>query len=116
MADKTGKVSSAVVAVAVIVLVGWIQVTAIEKYPTVDEALRFWDSMSAIAALFSGAFVTYFFTRPAARKDREVAEAERKRADQSLRVLLETVGKLDAKLWEEVREDPAIQRVLQDQT
>src|SRR5689334_22466693 len=54
---------SAVVAIAVIAIVGGIAITAIVKYSTVDEALKFWSALSGLVGLVTGAFVTYFFSR-----------------------------------------------------
>jgi hypothetical protein len=114
MTDKIGW-PSAVVAVALILLIAGVQIAAIQKYSSVDEALKFVANLSSVVGLFAGAFVTYFFTKPAreeARKEKAEAVVERKRADNSLKALVRTVGQLDPQAWTALQRDPSIQAAI----
>ncbi|SRR6266498_364663 len=74
---------AASVAAAFIVLVLGISITAIIKYGTVDDALRWWDGLSAFVGLLTGAVGTFFFTRGqvnAAEQQRTAAEQQRAQA------------------------------------
>ena len=53
---------SAIVASMIILLIGSITVTAIIRY-SMEDALTVWTAMGTIVGLFTGTFVTYFFTR-----------------------------------------------------
>ncbi len=71
----------ATVASLVIILVGAIAVTAIVRYATVDDALKFWSALSGLVGIITGAMVTYFFSRgtvqtatDAARNSTELAK------------------------------------------
>ena len=110
---------SAVVAVAVIAVIGGVAITAIVKYSTVDDALKFWSALSGLVGLITGAFVTYFFSKGSvqqAQADKEqavqvsnAAVAGRTAAVQAAGVL---AGHLDKDEFEQVKErEPAVRRV-----
>jgi hypothetical protein len=66
--------ASAAVAVSIVVLLGSVLVASIIKYATVDDALKYSASLSAIIGVVTGAFVSYFFTRGAAQTAQQAAE------------------------------------------
>jgi hypothetical protein len=66
--------ASAAVAVSIVVLLGSVLVASIIKYATVDDALKYSTSLSAIIGVVTGAFVSYFFTRGAAQTAQQAAE------------------------------------------
>lgn len=77
MANRTeGQISgaSAAVAVSIVLLLGSVLVASIIKYATVDDALKYSASLSAIIGVVTGAFVSYFFTRGAAQTAQQAAE------------------------------------------
>src|SRR5215471_17075297 len=53
----------AVVAVGILGLVGGITISAIFRYSSVDDALKFWTALTGLVGVITGAFVAYFFTR-----------------------------------------------------
>lgn len=67
--------SAAIVASSLILLIMGITITAIVKYDTVDEALKFWSALGSVAGVLTGSIVTYFF------KHGEVTDAEKKAAN-----------------------------------
>jgi hypothetical protein len=109
---------SAVVAVAIIAVVGGIAITAIAKYSTVDEALKFWSALSGLVGLITGAFVTYFFSRgniqqaqqekSQAVQQTQAATAEKTTALQAVGVL---AGHMDRDSFQHLKEtEPAVAR------
>lgn len=110
---------SAVVAVAVIAVVGGVAITAIVKYSTVDDALKFWSALSGLVGLITGAFVTYFFSRGSVQQ----AQADKAHAVQMSNAAVEgrttavqaagiLAGHLDKDEFEQVKErEPAVRRV-----
>jgi hypothetical protein len=106
------------VALAVIIVIGGVAITAIIKYPTVDDALKFWSALSGLVGLVTGAFVTYFFSRNTvqqaqadkvqAQRNFDAAAAGRTIAVQAAGVL---AGHLDRDEFEQVRQrEPAVQQ------
>lgn len=69
-----GQWPSAVVAVAIMALVGGITISAIFHYNSVDDALKFWAGLTGLVGVITGAFVSYFFTRQTADAARQTAE------------------------------------------
>jgi ammonia channel protein AmtB len=117
-APQTVSWPSAVVAVAVIAIVGAIAITAIAKYSTVDEALKFWSALSGLVGLITGAFVTYFFSRgniqqaqqekSQAIQQTQAATADKTTALQAAAVL---AGHMDGDSFQQLREsEPAVAR------
>jgi len=109
---------SVVVAVAVIAVVGGIAITAITKYSTVDEALKFWSALSGLVGLITGAFVTYFFSRGTiqqaqqaksqAIQETRAAAAEKTTALQAAGVL---AGHMDKDSFQQLKEtEPVVAR------
>jgi glucose-6-phosphate-specific signal transduction histidine kinase len=124
---------AALVATAFLALVLGISITAILKYNTVDDALRWWDGLSAFAGLLTGAIGTFFFTRgqvSAAEQQRTDAEKQRteaqKQADEERDranterelakdrgdALTAIVGQLEPGVVDTLKQHPAIQKVL----
>lgn len=106
---------SAIVACAVVVLIGAITVAAVITYDTPEEALKIWASMSAVVGLLTGAFVTSFFTRGAleSAKDQELsAKREMIRqarvAEVTRSALLKAAGYVPEAKWSELMNDPAM--------
>ncbi len=62
---------AAAVAVAIVGLLGAISIAAIIKYGTVEDALKWWTGLSAIAGILTGAATTFFFTRGEVNTTRE---------------------------------------------
>jgi uncharacterized membrane protein HdeD (DUF308 family) len=109
---------SAVVAIAVIAVVGGIAIAAIVKYSTVDDALKFWSALSGLVGLITGAFVTYFFSRGTVQQAQQeksqavqqtrVATAEKATALQAAGVL---AGHMDKDSFQQLKEsEPAVAR------
>lgn len=109
---------SAIVAIAIIAIVGGIAITAIVKYSTVDEALKFWSALSGLVGLITGVFVTYFFSRGTVQQAQQekrqavqqtrVATAEKATALQAAGVL---AGNMDKDSFQQLKEsEPAVAR------
>jgi Co/Zn/Cd efflux system component len=109
---------SVVVAIAVIAVVGAIAITAIAKYSTVDEALKFWSALSGLVGLITGAFVTYFFSRGSVQQAQteknqaiqqsQIATADKTAALQAAGVL---AGHMDMDEFRQLKEaEPAVAR------
>ena len=65
---------SAIVAVAIVALLGAVLVASILKYNTVDDALKYAGSLSALLGVITGAFVSYFFSRGAVNAATQTAD------------------------------------------
>jgi hypothetical protein len=110
--------ASAVVGIAVIGVVGAMAITAIVKYSTVDEALKFWSALSGLVGLITGAVVTYFFSRgniqqAQAEKERAVRESNAARADKTTAIQAAGIlaGHMDKNDFEQVKDtEPAVAR------
>jgi enamine deaminase RidA (YjgF/YER057c/UK114 family) len=109
---------SAVVAIAVIAIVGGIAITAIVKYSTVDEALKFWSALSGLVGLITGAFVTFFFSRATVQQAQQekgqaiqqtrAATAEKTTALKAAGLL---AGHMDKDSFQQLKEsEPAVAR------
>ena len=117
--NETGTWPSALVAIALVVLVAAITVTAIIRYD-VDSALKIWSSLGTVVGILTGAVVTYFFTRDTvavAKKQVEGAQAqmeiERTRAHESLAALAAAAGRVDPAVWSQiVQAEPKLAAVL----
>ncbi len=66
---------SALVAVAVIALIGAIACTAIIHYSKVDDALKIWSGLTGLVGVVTGALVSYFFTRATTQQATQTAAA-----------------------------------------
>jgi mannitol-specific phosphotransferase system IIBC component len=66
--------ASAAVAISIVLLLGSVLVVSIIKYATVDDALKYSASLSAIVGVVTGALVSFFFTRGAAQTAQQAAE------------------------------------------
>lgn len=80
---------SAAVAVAIIILLGAVLVTSIIRYPTVDDALKYSASLSAVIGVVTGAFVSYFFTRGATQTAQQAANTARTFAENATQAVQE---------------------------
>ena len=118
---------AALIAIAFIGLVLGISMTAIIKYGTVDDALRWWDGLSAFVGLLTGAVGTFFFTRgqvnaaeqqrtqaqEQVNQERTRADTERNLAKERGEALTAMAGNLDPALVNTLKQaHPAIQKVL----
>jgi hypothetical protein len=104
---------AAVVAIAILALVGAVTIAAIfNSNGNMAEALKSWDPVSALLALFTGAFVTFFFTRSAvesaqlqARNAMHLAAQEQRRADATHQARTKAVAMLDPAEGKRLLED-----------
>jgi uncharacterized membrane protein YdjX (TVP38/TMEM64 family) len=97
---------SAVVAVALLLIIGAVTIAAIAKYP-VDEALKVWTALTAIVGVITGAFVSYFFTRGAVqnaldqtRQAHDQANLIRTQGSLNEAALKRIPGHLDPNQWQ----------------
>ena len=103
MDAKTNDWLVAAVAIAVLGLVGAVTIAAIfNSNGNLPQTLRIWEPMSALLALFTGAFVTYFFTRNVVESAQlqacnamHLAAQEQRRADVTHQALTKAVAMLD---------------------
>jgi hypothetical protein len=65
---------STLVAVAILLLIGAIAITAIIHYSTVDDALKIWTGLTALVGVVTGAFVSYFFTKGTTQAAQQTAQ------------------------------------------
>jgi hypothetical protein len=65
---------SAIVALALLLVVGAIAVVSIIHYDKIDDALKIWAALTSVVGVITGAFVSYFFTRGTVNQARDVAE------------------------------------------
>jgi hypothetical protein len=73
---------SAVVAVAVLLVIGAIAVTAMVQYP-VSEAKQVLDWMAPLIAVVTGAFVGFFFTRGQVQASNQTAQTATRQAERA---------------------------------
>jgi hypothetical protein len=78
--------SALYIGLALIALVCILMILAILKYRTVDEALKLWGALGAIAGVIGGSMGTFFFTRDATHvaitsADKAVAAADKAASD-----------------------------------
>ena len=70
---------SVLVAISILTLIAGISITAIIRYPKVKDALKIISVLSSLMGVVTGAFVTYFFTKPqivSAQENFATAQAE----------------------------------------
>jgi Co/Zn/Cd efflux system component len=107
---------TAMVAVAVVLLVGSITVTAIVRYNNADEALKIWAALSGVVGLLTGAFVTYFFTQGTvqeAKEARAAVQEQANKADVRLEALAATTAKMNPESILELKKtNPSVQKAL----
>jgi hypothetical protein len=116
MNDRAIDWPSAVVATAILTLIGAVTIAGIIKYPTTTEALEIWSTLTPLVGLITGAFVTYFFTRGAiqtaeeqAREARMLALKQQQQAAITQQALVRVAGAVEAGKWEEMlRSDPTL--------
>jgi hypothetical protein len=94
---------SAIVAVALVLVVGVVDVVAISKYASVDDALKFAAVWNAVVAVFSGAFVTYFFTKSAKDEAARRATAAQRRGDRLLTAMLGASPGMNQAAWDALK-------------
>lgn len=118
--DKQIAWPSALVATALLLVVGAVTVAAIAKYP-VDDALKIWTALTAIVGVITGAFVSYFFTRGTVQQAVEQtskAQAETESVRQAAQVnetaLRRMAGYLDPKMWHELVSNDDVVRAAYD--
>jgi Zn-dependent protease with chaperone function len=106
--DKQDLWPSAVVATALLFLVTAITIAAIARY-SVDDALKIWTALTAIAGVITGAFVSYFFTRGTVKQAiTQVSQAQnetnsaRLDAQQSKAALLRVAGQMEPRQWRQL--------------
>ncbi len=87
---------SAIVALALILLVGVIMGIALLKY-SVDDAMKIWSGLGVLVGIMTGTFGTYFFTRQA--NEAKVA-AIRVEKDQAIAQMTQFKPFEPAKAWE----------------
>jgi uncharacterized membrane protein HdeD (DUF308 family) len=118
----------AVVALGILALVAGITISAIFRYSSVDDALKLWTALTGLVGVIAGAFVAYFFTRPAmqaaqvnatnsaqAAKDAEQrASTATTEAQTSQKALSVALGKMtDPAMINDVMQHPVVQRAIQ---
>jgi ammonia channel protein AmtB len=102
---------SAVVAVAIIALIGALGITAIDTYESVDDALKIFAALSGVIGVVTGAFVAYFFTKEQVVQATERADALQERSavyEQAFAAMSGQVGSLGAM----PRDNPIIERAM----
>jgi len=101
-------VLSALVAVALLALVGTLMVFAILTYRSADDALKIWSALSGFTGLIVGAVAAYFFTSGAIRSaERRAARAGKLAAANQL-ALTQVAGLMNPDDWQRIRSDPMI--------
>jgi hypothetical protein len=116
MTEKPSEWPAAAVAITVLVLVGAVTIAAIfNSNNQMEEALKIWEPMSALLALFTGAFVTFFFTRSSvqaaqfqARNAILLAEQQQRRAELTQQALTKAAGELEPETWKRLSNDPVV--------
>ena len=103
MPEKSNDWPAAAVAIAILILIGAVTVSAIRRYESLNEALQIWQASGTIIGMVTGAFVTFFFTRGAveaaqsqARNTMQMAAQEERLADATHRALTKAVGLIPA--------------------
>jgi hypothetical protein len=107
---------SAVVATAILTLIGAVTIAGIIKYPTTTEALEIWSTLTPLVGLITGAFVTYFFTRgeiqtaqEQAKEARLLASRQQQQAAITQQALVRVAGALEPSKWDEMlRSEPTL--------
>jgi hypothetical protein len=112
MTEKGNDWPAAAVAITILILAGAVTIAAINTFKNPTDALKIWEPMSALLALFTGAFITYFFTRGAvqsaqlqARNASLLAAQQARRADATQQALTKAVALLPPEEGKKVVED-----------
>ena len=112
MPEKSSDWPAAAVAIAILLLAGAVTIAAINQFDTTAEVLQIWEPMNTLLALFTGAFVTFFFTRGAvqtaqfqARTATLMAAQQERRADATQQALTKAVAMLPPEDGTKVIED-----------
>jgi MFS superfamily sulfate permease-like transporter len=111
---------STLVAIAVLTLVGWISVTVIQKYGTVDDMVKGMAVFSGLVGVITGAFVSYFFThqtvedaRQSAAQATNTARTAEEKKDKAMAGLTALAGQLPRDQFDKLRkDDPAVRQAL----
>ena len=123
-----------IVALGLLTLIGAITITAIVRYSSVEDALKFYSALSALVGVVTGAFVAYFFTRStvqAATKTVRAAtdnaqalqgvaataqgqtEAAQRKAQETQDAFSAAMSVVtDEDVLQKIRDEPAVQRLL----
>lgn len=96
MGDKIGW-PSAFVGAVLLIMIGAIEVTAVIRYTTVDDALKIWTGMSAVIGVVTGAFVSYFFTRGTVQQAQQAVQQAQQSAQQTQQQLQQAQKDADDK-------------------
>jgi hypothetical protein len=114
LTEKSNDWPAAAVAITILILAGAVTISAINTFRNPADALQIWEPMSALLALFTGAFITYFFSRGAvqsallqARNAMLMATQQEQRADATQQALTKAVAMLSPEDGMKVIEDPA---------
>lgn len=97
---------SAVVGAALILIIGAVMVAAVSRYPSVDDALKIFTALSALVGVVTGAFVTYFFTRPTIQQANQQAKAQVGRSARLHNALTLATGKLTPEAFNDLLREP----------
>jgi hypothetical protein len=133
MSDDTAK-WSAVVAIAILVIIGAIAMTSVIRYDVAD-AMTVLDWLGPLIGVVTGAFVGYFFTRGQVQTAKDLADMSTQQANQSMaaadsametasraqeqsaklsKVVTKVTGKLDPKEFETMlASDSALREALE---
>jgi hypothetical protein len=103
-----------------IILIGSITITAIVRYQTVDDAMRFWSGLSGVVGVVTGVIATYFFTRQSvnqahqqASEARLSAATERQRSLAAHQALTKLAGRMQPEDWQLLENDPVIKNAIE---
>jgi hypothetical protein len=107
---------SALVAVALLALVGTLMAFAILNYKNADDALKIWSALSGFTGLIVGAVATYFFTSGAIRSAEQRAARASNVATANQVALTQVAGLMNPDEWKRIRIDPMIAPAVQAET
>lgn len=86
---------SAFVGAVLLLMIGAIQITAVVRYTTVDDALKIWNGMNAVIGVITGAFVSFFFTRGTVQQAQQNVQQAQQQAQQAKQDANEAQDKVD---------------------
>lgn len=113
----------AILAGLVVLLIGGISISAIQKYDNVDDALKWWSGLSTIVGFLTGVVGTYFFKQSEVNKAEARAAESTKRADSSEKkaelsnlFLMKMTGGLNSTEWDKFLDDPKVKAIVSRNT